>query len=67
METHGLLRISKTKPRIVQNTRVAQIWGSMERKEVLNGVAKFDEAKRRKSNCQSSKRKQKKKSKGDFL
>ena len=39
----------------------------MERKEVLNGVAKFDEAKRRKSNCQSSKRKQKKKSKGDFL
>lgn len=66
MEIHGLLRISKTKPRIVQNTRVAQIWGSMERK-VLNGVAKFDEAKRRKSNCQSSKRKQKKKSKGDFL
>lgn len=66
MEIHGLLRISKTKPRIVQTTRVAQIWGSMERK-VLNGVAKFDEAKRRKSNCQSSKRKQKKKSKGDFL
>lgn len=66
MEIHGLLRISKTKPRIVQNTRVAQIWGSMERK-VLNGVTKFDEAKRRKSNCQSSKRKQKKKSKGDFL
>lgn len=66
MEIHGLLRISKTKPRIVQNTRVAQIWGSMERK-VLNWVAKFDEAKRRKSNCQSSKRKQKKKSKGDFL
>lgn len=66
MEIHGLLRISKTKPRIFQNTRVAQIWGSMERK-VLNGVAKFDEAKRRKSNCQSSKRKQKKKSKGDFL
>ena len=66
MEIHGLLRISKTKPRIVQNTRVTQIWGSMERK-VLNGVAKFDEAKRRKSNCQSSKRKQKKNSKGDFL
>ena len=67
MEIHGLLRISKTKPRIVQNTTVAQICGSMERKEVLHGVAKFEEAKWRKSSCQSSKRKQKKKSKEDFL
>ena len=45
MEIHGLLRISKTKPRVVQNTTVAQICGSMERKEVLHGVAKFEEAK----------------------
>ena len=63
-EIHRLLPISKIKPKIVQNTRVAQVCGSMERKKVLNGVGSLKKQKEEKIIVKVAKENKKRK---DFL